>query len=943
VATSPYGSATSSVVQVYVYGPPAVISSSQTNLQIFAGQNPVLVVSATGAVPLTYQWSSNGVPIPSATDSTYTIADARTSANYTCLITNSVGSITVGPIALTVVPDPTAPYPVNVLDDHPTAFWRLDETNGTTAFDYVSGYNGTYTNVALAFFPAGSGYHPDSDPGEAAPGFGQLNNGIVNNSFVGWVPTNLNFATPSNVNAEFSVECWIWGFLSPPSVTNGAIASLQTYGNGGEEFVVDQGASATPGELRFFARDAAGTAEAADTTFIPADQIWHHIVAVCDEANSNVLFYLDGTNIGKGTIPAKGGILDAIAPFTIGSRQEGLGTRYDDQFNGGISQMAVYNYALSAGQIQAHYFSSGIAPSVTATPASETTNFGATAVFTATATGTAPLSYYWYDQGNNLIATTPVLTLSNVQQSANYTVVASNAYGSASASVSLTVIQGPPQITQDISPLNQTVPLYSGLDLITYTVGASGSTPLSFQWFENGNPIPNATDSTYSFTASPGTNTYYVQVTNAFTQSQAGGVPAQSSTATVIGTPVPQLNPTNYAYRVKISFPGYNGTPVTNFPALITLSATNVPGLEFSQFASNGTDLVFADAGGKAILPSEIDEWNDNGVSTIWVGIPLLNGTNIWAYWGNSGSVPQPPGSSNVWLNANYEIVYHLKESGFPYADSTGQYPATNGGAPTPTAGIVGHGEAFNGSSDYLSPGAVVLSNQFTTYAWVNLNASAGNIQTIWANQVGGYGANGFAEFIDSYQTSDRGILIASGQGGGGGTQQEFGALSTDQWHFFVVTFDQVAGQFSCYVDGALLDTAGINSSFGLTNELNLGAFDNPVFFWTGNMDEARIQSGVASANWITTTYLNMVNSGFVSYSTLNLEPTLYVSNSINGLTFTWPTGDGNFVLETTTDLTKPASWTQITSPSPVIVNGMWSQTIPAPNNGSHFYRLQSQ
>jgi Concanavalin A-like lectin/glucanases superfamily/Immunoglobulin domain len=946
VATSSYGSATSAVVQVYVYGPPAVVSESQGDLQIYAGQNPVLVVSASGAVPIFYQWSSNGVAIPTATNSDYTINNAQSTATYTLEISNSVGSIPAGPFTVTIVPAPTAPYPVAVLADHPLSFWRLDETNGTTAFDYVSGYNGTYSNVALAYFPGSSGYHPDSDPNEAAPAFGELNGGIVNNSLVGGIPTNVNFATPAGVNAEFSVECWVWGFLTPPGLTNGSIVALETYGNGGEEFVLDQGAASQSGPLRFFARDAAGTAEGANSTFTPDDSIWHHVVAVCDEANSNVLLYLDGTNIAKATMPTKSGILDAIAPMTIGARQEGLDTQFDDQFSGGISQVAVYNYALSANQIEAHYLSSGIVPTVIATPSSETADVGGTATFIASATGTEPISYKWYDPNNNLITTNTTLTLPDVQTTAQgvYTVDASNVYGTGSATVSLTVAEGAPQITQDIAPLSQTLPLYSGLDSVTYSVTVSGSAPFSYQWYQDGSPVAGATNSAYSLTALPGTNTYYVTVTNALTASQAGGVPAQSSTATLIGDPALQVSPSNYTYRVKISFPGYTGTPITNFPALIALSSTNVPGLEFSQFATNGSDLVFADASGTAILPSEIDEWNDSGVSTIWVEIPLLNGTNIWAYWGNSGAPPQSPGASNVWLNANYEIVYHLKESGFPFADSTGHYPATNGSAPTPTAGIVGHGEAFNGTGNYLSPGPVTLSNQFTTYAWVNLDSSANNIQTVWANQVGGYGANGFAEFIDSYQSADRGILIASGQGGGGGTQQEFGTLSQDQWHFFVVTFDQIGGLFNCYVDGTLADSAGINENFGLTNELNLGAFDNPTFFWTGNMDEARIQSGVASTNWITTTYLNMANnSSFVSYSSLNAEPTLSISSSTNGYTFTWPTADGTFVLQTTTNLGAPSSWTQVQSPAPVMTNGVWSQTIEATNSGSHFYRLEGQ
>jgi hypothetical protein len=40
--------------------------------------------------------------------------------------------------------------------------------------------------------------------------------------------------------------------------------------------------------------------------------------------------------------------------MTIGSRQSGT-TSYDNQFNGYIEEVAVYNYALSAAQVQAHF------------------------------------------------------------------------------------------------------------------------------------------------------------------------------------------------------------------------------------------------------------------------------------------------------------------------------------------------------------------------------------------------------------------------------------------------------------------------------------------------------------------------------------------------------------------------------------------------------------
>src|SRR5208337_390192 len=205
---------------------------------------------------------------------------------------------------------------------------------------------------------------------------------------------------------------------------------------------------------------------------------------------------------------------------------------------------------------------------------------------------------------------------------------------------------------------------------------------------------------------------------------------------------------------VKLTFAGYNRPEtLTNFPILVSLS-TNLPGFSYRQFASpSGGDLRFADASGVRSIPSEIDEWNTNGVSSIWVSVPQLSGPGdcIWAYWGNPVATNPPVTSTNgaVWTSAFY-AVYHLKESGFPYLDSTQEHPALSGVAPSSIPGQIGRGCAFTGLQ-YLDVGVINLGDAFTLSAWVNIAPTAFDIQTIWANQKGGYGSAGFAWFVNTY------------------------------------------------------------------------------------------------------------------------------------------------------------------------------------------------
>ncbi|HWD21024.1 MAG TPA: DUF2341 domain-containing protein [Verrucomicrobiae bacterium] len=930
IASNPYGNATSAVVNVQIFGPPTIQAQSQANLQIFAGVNPTLFINA-GGPSLQYQWTSNGIAIAGATGPTYTINNAQVSATYNVTVYNFAGTNMGSPVSLTVVPQPTAPYPQAVLADGPIAYYRLDETSGTTAFDMVGGYNGIYTNVALASdtsYSAGGGT-ANSDPNELAPEFGTLTS---SNSYVGWIPTNLDFAVPNGGNGEFSVELWGYEFLD---FTDSGLVALG-YGNGGEEFALDLGA--TGHALRFYVRNAAGTSFGAASTYVP-NTGWHHIAAVCDEAAGHTYLYVDGVVVATGTIPAGSGILSEKSPLSIGARQSGQFTAFDDQFIGNLSQVALYKKALTQSEVIAHYDAVGIAPTAQIVPDNLNTNQGANVTFTVSTTGTGPFSYQWADNSGNPVGTNgPALTLLNVQgsQAGQYSVTVTGADGSTTAYANLQVGQGPPAIVTDISPLTQTVELYSGLSRVSFSVGASGTAPFSYQWYQNGQKINGATSNTYTFNALAGTNTYYVAVTN----SQSGGVPTLSSTATVIGIAPPMLNPASYAHRLKITFPGYLGSPLTNFPALVTLSPS-IPGFSYGDFsAGNGADLRFTDESGTAELPYEIDEWNPAGASKVWVQIPLLNGSNIWAYWGNSADTNAQAWSTDgsVWTPEGYQIVYHLKEGALPFADSTGQHPATNGPAPTAGTGIVGRGGLFNAS--YISPGAVTLSNQFTTYAWINLPANTTQIQTIWANAVGGFGGNGFALFVDSYNTGDLSIHAANGNGAGGGEepQSSAGTVTTGQWHQVAATWDQPDNSVVVYLDNQLVLSNTVVQNFALTNTLELGSFVDGAFAFHGSMDEARIQFGIASQAWIAATYANIANNAsFISYG---VGPTLTIVPSGNGYQISWSAADGPLQLITTTSLTPPIDWTPVTT-TPTLTNGQYVVQVQAEAGTSHFFALQ--
>ena len=908
IVTNLYGAATSTVVQITVVGPPIVQQQSLTDVKVFAGTTPVLNVTCAGSPPLSFQWRSNGVPIAGATSSSYRVTGTAAPGTniYTCVITNAFSlsnPTTNTPISVAVLPDPMAPYPVAVLADAPSSYFRLDEPNffadGTVAYDYAGGYNAIYTNASTGQAGYSSLFSPNTDPFETAVAFGQS---TLNNSFAGNAPTYLDFATNGG-NAQFSVEAWVNAPFG--ASTDAGIVTLG-YGFGGEQFNLDIGGrNGSTHTYRFTVTDSNGLSHNASTQIAPGDGLWHHLVGVCDQAGGHVYLYVDGVLSGNGTVAANAGIRTFSSPLSIGSRMGTAGdSSFTNQFQGTIDDVAIYKTALSQAQILNHYYAAGIAPVVTGlTPTNQiSANENTTVQMTVAASGTPALSYQWLDNLNNPIpwGTNATLTLTNViaSQAGTYTVNVSNPYGTASTNALLMINTGSPTITVDLQPTNATV--YAGT-VFTYTVTVSGSGPFTYVWTRNGSTIAGATDSTYTFGALQGTNNYQVTVSNATPP------PTNSAVARLVGFPSPVLNPLSFANKAKITFAGYNRSEtLLDFPVLVRLG-TNVPGYASSQFASpTGGDLRFTSANGTNEIPYEIDEWNPTAVSSVWVQVPSLSSnTFIWAYWGNPAATTPPTYSTDgeVWVPPSfvglpqYEIVYHLKEGALPFADSTLNFPATNGVAPAATPGVVGQGGAFTGT-EWLDAGTVNLGDAFTLSVWADVNPSVSDIQTIWANQLGGSGNAGFAFGVNTFQAFNQKMYFASGDGthlAGRGLETSTAAnvVTFGQWHLLDAAINRTNGTVVFSVDGFPVFSGAVVTYFTNQADLNFGRFDTGPFYMHGAMDEARIRQSTSSTNWIWAEYMTVAsNTPFASYSSVTSSVvTLHAQLLAGNLVLTWSQG----------------------------------------------------
>jgi len=352
VATNSTSSATSVVATLTVYRDPQIVQQPSPASSVRAmGKSISYSVVANAALPVSYYWRSNGVFIPGATAATLNLSNLQSNnaAGYSVLVSNAFGSVLSVTNTLAIIPN-NYPYSQLVLNENPIGYWRLSESSGATAFDCVGGKNGTYNSTQLGQ----PGYNLLDTHTSAR--FGVL---ATQNSYVGSIP--IDFGT--NANNSLTVEAWVRGGV--PSTDAGLIT--KGTGSGGEQFNLDCGSGGHA--YRFFVRKDDGGVVGANSSVLPNNQ-WQHVVGVLNRPAGYVAIYVNGVSNASSTFPTENyrGLLRTTNAMSIGARQGGT-TVYNNQWGGYMQDVAVYNYALSAGQILSHYqAASNRAPAFVANP-----------------------------------------------------------------------------------------------------------------------------------------------------------------------------------------------------------------------------------------------------------------------------------------------------------------------------------------------------------------------------------------------------------------------------------------------------------------------------------------------------------------------------------------------------------------------------------------------
>ncbi|MFH1844191.1 MAG: LamG-like jellyroll fold domain-containing protein, partial [bacterium] len=244
-------------------------------------------------------------------------------ASVTVEATNSAKG--VDSQSFTIIVDEAPPCPAGML-----AYWQLEETSGTTYYDAFDGHDGAASTPAPT--PATGGIVGDCQSFDGSSNYIEA-------------PDHADFDWA--LDASFTIELWM-KFTDISGQNKVAIGRDEGGGYPHWWF----GANASTGYANFNLLDTNRNGAACTGSVALNDDQWHYLVAVRDESEDENRLYVDGAPVDSVTHDYTAGF-EANTPVAMGYMAYNFVPGYF--YNGLLDEVALYDRALTGGEILAHY------------------------------------------------------------------------------------------------------------------------------------------------------------------------------------------------------------------------------------------------------------------------------------------------------------------------------------------------------------------------------------------------------------------------------------------------------------------------------------------------------------------------------------------------------------------------------------------------------------
>ena len=331
------------------------------------------------------------------------------------------------------------------------------------------------------------------------------------------------------------------------------------------------------------------------------------------------------------------------------------------------------------------------------------------------------------------------------------------------------------------------------------------------------------------------------------------------------------LDVSGFSKSLTITVPNASvasGVLLTDFPALVRLS-TAIDGFSYSDFRQqDGADLAFLDSRGK-VLAHEIDTWNEQGESLVWVKIPAFSrSTRIYMVYGND-SYSSGVAATDTW--SDFTGVWHMKEASGAVADATGHgLTATPLGSRAEynvgiSDGVVGMARQNGGNGSFGDKAYLSIPN-YDSYNLGDTFTASGFFRVT--------AAGGWYRFFSRYTSSagwgqethcDRAYQVYAYGAPNNKPSVDVDSKIVGNWMHLAFVYS--GSSCKVYADGQLVNTLTITPASDNGAPLSIGctsAGDDWCLY--GDYDEARLCAGELSADRIAADCATATNAAFLSY-----------------------------------------------------------------------------